>query len=82
VTDHIWEFLLEFVDQSESFAHGFEAGRIWQGLIENPNEQNYTIHAANAELMLRISESTGRGLTWTELSDDKWVVVTFAPKLE
>lgn len=80
--DEDWKPVLEFADQSESFALGFEGGRIWQALSEKPDEQTFVIHGANAELMLRIAEAEGveRKLKWKETADPTWATVTFCRK--
>lgn len=75
-----WEAVLIFVDESESFVLGFEGGRIWAALKENEDAQMFTIHGGNAELMLRIAESTGRALTWAETTDPLWSTAFFGPQ--
>jgi hypothetical protein len=78
-----WEPMLKFADESKSFVLGFEAGRIWEALKTNDPDEAYKtfiIHGENAELMLRMAESTGRELAWRETGDPIWCTVTFAPK--
>lgn len=75
-----WKPILIFVDETASFVHGFEAGRIWGSLHEDPHEQSFTVHGVNAELMIRMSEATKRGLIWEEIDDPIWCKVTFGPK--
>ena len=77
-----WEPILKFVDESASFVHGFEAGRVYQALHDDAEEQTFTIHGANAELMLRIAESTEREIRWEETDTADWCVVTFGPAYE
>lgn len=75
-TDRYVQFIVFDSDDSE-FARGFEAGRLWALLRERPSEpvEEYA-HAANAEMLLRLAEATGRTVQSTEL-DDGWLAVQF-----
>lgn len=77
-----WEPVLAFPDGSEAFVLGFEGGRIWQSLKDSEDEQTFIIHGGNAELMLRIAETTKREITWAEIDNPLWANVTFGPKPE
>lgn len=70
--------LLPFDTDDESFARGFEAGRLWTLLRENP-DQEYEEYAsaANAEMVLRIAEATRREVKSEELGDG-WLLVSFS----
>lgn len=74
--------LLPFDTQDPSFARGFEAGRLWGVLRERPDDafEEYA-SAANAEMVLRIAEATGREVKSEELGDG-WLSVTFSPAQE
>lgn len=65
--------LIEFDDESEAFARGFEAGRIWGILSKLAPEKGLKaiMRKDNAEMVLRIAEYHGRkvvsaGLEFTE----------------
>lgn len=77
-----WQPILAFQDESQSFVLGFEAGCVWQALKHNEDEQTFIIHGGNAELMLRIAESTKREITWAEIDNPLWANVTFGPRPE
>lgn len=40
--------LMPFIDESESFVHGFECGQIWQKLQGGNSFVGYTIHTENS----------------------------------
>lgn len=73
--------LLPFDTDDEQFSRGFEAGRVWDfvGVAiaqeELPTDP-VTVHAANAEMMLRIAEAHGVGVRSTDL-DETWMEVVF-----
>jgi hypothetical protein len=76
--DHRHSLVLPFDTPAPLFARGFEAGRIWALLEEHPDTAfQVTAHAANAEMFLRMAESTGRCVRTTDL-DDEWVEVLFS----
>lgn len=67
--------ILEFVDGSRSFVHGFEAGCVWEMIkAGEPFEQE--VHAANTELYIRMAESLGAEVT-AEMLDDTWSILRF-----
>jgi hypothetical protein len=74
-----WGMLLAFDTDQPEFARGFEAGRIWELLgaedLELPTDP-VMLHAANAEMVLRIAESRGLSAQSKEIGDD-WIEVTF-----
>lgn len=71
-----YEPLLTFDRSGRKFALGFECGRIWALCRSDEAEISETVHAANAEMMLRIAESTGRPVESTDV-DDQWIEVRF-----
>lgn len=71
------ECLLPFDTDDAEFARGFEAGRLWALLRGAEDEVIETVHAANAEMILRLGEATGRHVQAVELDED-WIEVTFA----
>lgn len=71
--------ILPFVDESPSFAHGFEAGRVYQALLQDEGELTFTVHGSNVELFLRMAEVCHRKIGWHEANDPVWSTVTFGP---
>jgi hypothetical protein len=69
--------LLPFDTDDAAFVRGFEAGRLWALLCVEEDEVVETVHANNAEMMLRLGEATGRHVRAADL-DGNWVEVTFA----
>jgi hypothetical protein len=69
--------LLPFDTDDAEFARGFETGRLWALLREADDEVVETVHAANAEMILRLGEATGRHVQAVDL-DENWIEVTFA----
>jgi hypothetical protein len=71
--------LLPFDTDDPEFARGFEAGRIWTILHGAPEEEvEEIVHAANAEMALRMADRLGRRAQSTELGDD-WLAILFGP---
>jgi hypothetical protein len=69
--------LLPFDTEDAEFARGFEAGRLWALLRTTDDEVVETVHAVNAEMILRLGEATGRHVRAVDL-DDNWIEATFA----
>lgn len=69
--------LLPFDTDDAEFARGFETGRIWALLRATDDEVVETMHAENAEMIMRLGEATGRYVRAVEL-DDNWIEATFA----
>ena len=72
------ELLLAFDTDGEEFVRGFEVGRLWMMLREFPDmEVEETLHASNAEMLLRLAEATKRHVRTRDL-DPTWVTATFS----
>lgn len=67
--------LLPFDVDEPEFVRGFEAGRVWS-LLHESHEREFTVHASNAEMMLRIAEAMEGSVQSTEL-DETWMEVEF-----
>lgn len=67
--------LLPFDVDEPEFVRGFEAGHVWTKLRET-DERHFTVHASNAEMMLRIGEANEMQVRSEELGDD-WIEVEF-----
>ena len=74
---HNASLLLRFDTDEAEFARGFECGRLWAVLREDPEAEvsEYT-RVGNLEMLLRLAEATGRTVQ-TEDADDAWVLATF-----
>lgn len=66
--------VLPFDTDSEEFVRGFEAGRIWVLMEENPDKlPGLIFHAANAEMIIRMIESKGLPLKAQFTDDERWM---------
>lgn len=70
------DLVLAFDSDAEEFVRGVEVGMLWNR-IEYGDELviKQTVHAANAEMVMRIAEAVGLTFSATAL-DDAWVSVT------
>ena len=67
---------LEFDTSTTDFVRGVEVGRLWETLKRDSGVVEEFVHASNAEMVLRLSEATGRPVRSEEL-DETWLLVTF-----
>ena len=53
--------IVPFPDQSKSFVHGFEAGMIWQCMLDGEREisPDVAVHADNEEVFRRMASAQG-----------------------
>jgi hypothetical protein len=65
-----WGLLLPFDTDSEEFARGVEVGRLWEMFKRDEEPFSQTIHATNAEMVLRMGERLGRSIRTDELGSD------------
>jgi hypothetical protein len=70
--------LLPFDTDEPEFVRGFEAGHVWTKL-RGSDERQFSVHADNAEMMLRIAEALDLCVSSEDLdgSDGTWLEVTF-----
>ena len=78
MSDHM--LLLPFDTAEPEFARGFEMGRLWALCRETDDELVETVHAANAEMVMRIAEASGRSFASVDL-DDTFVEVTLGGRV-
>lgn len=72
-----YSLLLEFDSDEPAFTRGVEVGRLWTILADaDLHEVTETVHASNAEMMLRLAEARGFDVQSEDL-DETWIVVTF-----
>ena len=67
---------LAFDTSASEFCRGVEVGRLWEILKHSPGPVEELVHASNAEMVLRLSETTERPVRAEEL-DETWLRVTF-----
>jgi hypothetical protein len=69
------ELICPFDSDDPEFIRGFEVGALWERLkTDGPCEA--TLHAANAEMAMRLAEAAHRDFSGEDLGDD-WVHVRF-----
>ena len=71
--------LLAFDRNDKEFALGFEVGRMWSVLSQTDENYEAEVHAANAEMMMRLAEATERTVESEELGDG-WLTVRFSER--
>ncbi len=74
MTDFNFGLLLAFDTDDPAFIRGFEAGRLWERMKDDQTDWSQEIHAANAEMVMRMCESQERGFRAEDMGDD-WVEV-------
>lgn len=65
-----WSLLLAFDSDDPEFARGFEAGRMWERVKDDRTTWDATVHASNAEMVMRMCESQERTFRAETLDDD------------
>lgn len=70
----VFEPILPFDSDDESFIRGFEAGRIWVLMEENPSKLTGMIfRAVNAEMVMRMIETRELKLKAVFTDDELWM---------
>jgi hypothetical protein len=70
-----WVPLLAFDSDEPEFVRGFEVGRLWAQMVAGePAPVTATIHASNAEMVMRMAEALGYRFTASDL-DPKFVSI-------
>lgn len=70
MADDKYELLISFPDQSASFVHGFEAGRIWALMKDGKAVITETVSHENADLFSQMAARCDYDLTLKDLGDD------------
>ncbi|TCU34029.1 hypothetical protein [Rhizobium azibense] len=75
-----FQCLVPFPDQSDSFVNGFEAGMVWQRMINGERliggNEEIAMHSANADVFRRMASAHGYDVT-VERCDQEWAIFTF-----
>ena len=79
MSDSNYSLLLPFDRSTPEFSHGFECGRIWAILCDDDEEHDFEVHKVNAEMMVRLAESTDRQVTLHDL-DGTWTTASFTER--
>lgn len=72
-----FEPVLAFARDSEDFVLGFECGRIWVLMEENPDKlEGLVFHAENAEMIMRMVDVKQIPLKAKFTDDERWMMLT------
>lgn len=71
-------WLLAFDRDDPAFVLGVEVGILWQRLHDEPHPVEAVVHAANAEMVLRLAEATDTTAVADEAVDGDWLSVSFS----
>lgn len=78
--EHDYELVIAFDTDDPEFCRGFEAASVDSNcerfVDSHEDEHCETVHATNAEMMLRIAERHGLQVRCEEL-DERWITVIF-----
>jgi hypothetical protein len=69
-----YELLLAFDSNDPEFTRGFEAGRLWERIRSDDSAFEETLHASNAEMVMRMCEARDREFSARSI-DDTWIEV-------
>jgi hypothetical protein len=77
MSDETYGLLLPFDVDDPEFCRGVEVGHVWT-MLRHTDEREFTCHAANAEMLIRIGEALDLPFS-AEAGDDDghWLFVTY-----
>lgn len=78
MSDEGHELYLAFDSDSPDFVRGWEGGKLFEEMHWQPGEIIQTIHADNAEMVMRMCEKLSRDFRATEV-DGTWIEVVIGP---
>lgn len=70
-----YALVLAFDTDDPEFTRGFEAGAMWEHLDLFTGTVSRQVHSANAEMVMRMAEATGRTFRAEDCGDPDWVIV-------
>lgn len=76
MSEPTYELVLPLLSDDPAYAHGFEAGCLWERLKQGPGELEATVHAENLPQCREMAHRTGYRLE-TETAEDGWVFAAF-----
>lgn len=65
-----WQLVVRFIDQSPSFANGFQLGEIYQQMKDGITPFECIIVSDNARMLQRLADHCSYVMTATALSED------------
>lgn len=72
------DLIVSFPDQSERYAHGFEAGMIWQRMQAGEPNIAVTARAENREALIRMASAAGYTIEFGDTGMLEWEYVRLA----
>lgn len=76
-----WGCFMPFVDTSESFCNGFEAGIVWCDMERGAHIEKKTIHSVNAEQYRLMAKRFSYSLEIEQTEIEGWSYMTAIPVL-
>lgn len=73
-----FSLIVPFIDESESYCLGFEAGLVWADLV-NKDYAVRTVHRANMKQFESIAKHFKVDLNIVPTLEYEWVDITFSP---
>lgn len=73
--DDTYGLILAFDSDDPEFTRGFELGQLWERLERDNYLHQPLVHAANAEMFIRMAEAKGLPFS-AEPVDDEWMSIT------
>jgi hypothetical protein len=70
--EHEYGLVVSFPDQSASFTHGFEAGRLDQRMSTSETPIEECVHSDNEEVLRRLAEHQGYAVEWRASEVEGW----------
>lgn len=79
--DRSYSLLVSFPDDSHSFVHGFEAGKLWEQMESGDvAEIEMTTHVANREVIRRMADHLGWELEVADTLVEGWDITTLTKR--
>jgi hypothetical protein len=76
MSETTWSLVLSFPEQDPRFTYGFEAGMLWQRLVDREVVIHATAHSFNHGLIHRMAQHHGYTLAVEATDYDEWIMVT------
>lgn len=75
-----YKLLVAFTNESENFCNGFEAGKLWEQMLQKPltigGVHGLPYHSANLDLFKRMAQHNGYNMKVRQ-DDGEWAYVLF-----
>lgn len=73
-----WALVVRFEDQSPSYCHGFEAGKIWKSMEDGLMQIEATVREENLSTLRRMADAMKYTMDSEITSVPGWINVIFA----